>query len=1622
MAARVRAHRPTITKRLRRTGMALLSGALAGFALVAIPAAPATAHGPGDGGKSEGGDKGSSSVPRFVCQLDVVYSIDGDSAKISRLKPSTGGSSSNGTVDNVGKLNALALPTGGGRYIYAFDREKNEVVRFDADTSKRDVYGLSSNSNAGNVIAGAINPVNGLYYYAAGGSPWQLYAFNTSTGKGIGKVGTISGLGGNGDMAFDAVGNLYVVSNDGSYGAGTLARINAPLPATSGSTALSSTTLATLPGSSGQYAAMAFDGSGHLIVGTGSGKVLTVNPTSGALITTKQASVNLHDLASCSSPSIAVTRVDLPQGRHTSTDQFKVAITGNGITAGNTGTTTGTDSGLQDQPAEIAGPLVVLPGKTYTITQTGQGSTDLGNYTTTWKCLNQDDGTQIASGTGSNGTFEVPGGADSSTSSTVVCTFTNLPLKPAIDLVKTAGAIQDLDGNGPDAGDTITYTFTVTNTGNIKLDPVSVADPKVGDVTCAATSLAAGAWTTCTAAAYPLTQADVDAGKVDNTATATGKGSNGKTVTDTDSRTVTVPARPAIELEKTAGAIQDVDGNGPDAGDTIAYTFTVTNTGNVTLNPVTVADPKVGTVTCPSGPLAPGADVDCTAVPYSLTNADVTAGKVDNIATATGTSPKGTKVTDTDTTTTPIDQVPSIKLVKKAGFITDVDGNGPDAGDTIAYTFTVTNTGNMELDPVSLVDPKLGGAITCPKTRLAAGESMSCPAVTYVLLQSDVDAGTVDNTATVTGTPPTGTPVTDEDSTTTPVTSAPAITLVKTAGAVQDEDGNGDDAGDTIAYAFTVTNTGNVTLDPVSVADPKVGPVTCPSGPLAPGASVDCTAPAYSLSQADVDAGKVDNTATATGTPPSGDPVTDSDSTHTPLSPQAGIKLEKSAGDGWNDVNGNGLDLGDTITYAFTVTNTGSVTLTNINVTDAKVGPVICFTEPLAPGQSRDCDPRNYPLTPGDIDTGKVENTATVTGTTPTGGTVTDKDSEDVDLPATGAIQLVKTAALNDLDGNGADAGDTITYSFRVTNVGKQTLDPVAVHDPMFGSAALDCPTPAGGLAPGAWMDCADETYTIDEDDVSAGKVENTATATGTTPTGDTVQDTDTTTTLVEPSTTNVKVKKTVDDATPQVGDTITYTLEVTNTGAAAAKDVLVTDALPTGVTFVSASPSCERTGSIVRCDVGLVPAGATRTFTIRVKVDPLPTAGADHQHLFDVQKTEVQVDLWGEGDAVSGTVACMDGYFASDGSGRVDHVDQGTGTLADVHMTVNHAVGADAWKATFVNGATGHSTGKVFVVCIKKTSEVVDNHQHDLVFGDVITETVPLTGGVTSVTLTCAAGQTPIQPGWQLDGVAPVVTTYPDDAYGWRFRVTNPSAGGATTGTFTLRCLDNALSTVKGHSHAIGFDEIRKTVTVPAGQKADYRLTCPDNSKGIVAGYDLDPGLVSLGNDPQPITRVFHLYNPTAVPLTAKLYLLCMGLRTEKPDASGKIVNIATVTTSTAETTTDDNSSSATVKVSPAAAPAAKTVALKANSANAPVKCSAGAGACTGTAVLTAAKTQKIRGHLVKKGAVLAKATYKIKAGKKTVLKMKRTKLGKNVLGAKPLKKAKLRIDGKTRIVKLRF
>src|SRR5207249_3367555 len=136
-------------------------------------------------------------------------------------------------------------------------------------------------------------------------------------------------------------------------------------------------------------------------------------------------------------------------------------------------------------------------------------------------------------------------------------------------------------------GQTITYTYTITTSGNVTLaGPFSVTDDKLGTFACGSGPLAPGASTSCTKT-HTITQADLDAGSITNTATASGNGATSAPATVTVPATQTTALSPYTTLfRSTYSAI----------GQTITYTYTITTSGNVTLaGPFSVTDDKLGT-------------------------------------------------------------------------------------------------------------------------------------------------------------------------------------------------------------------------------------------------------------------------------------------------------------------------------------------------------------------------------------------------------------------------------------------------------------------------------------------------------------------------------------------------------------------------------------------------------------------------------------------------------------------------------------------------------------------------------------------------------------------------------------------------------------------------------------------------------------------------------------------------------------------------------------------------------------------------------------------------------------------------------------------------------------------
>jgi large repetitive protein len=579
----------------------------------------------------------------------------------------------------------------------------------------------------------------------------------------------------------------------------------------------------------------------------------------------------------------------------------------------------------------------------------------------------------------------------------VTCTlgFDDISMTPSISVAKTAGTPVDANSNGRiDAGEQVTYQYVVTNTGNPTVTGISVADDKIPSLSCTTGSLASTATHTCTAT-YTFTQADVDAGGVTNVATATG--TSGGPVTATDTVTVTIARTSSLDLAKVVHAQDDADADsriGP--GDTITFRITATNTGNTTLEDVSISDAPDST-TC--GDLAPGDSCTLDAVRI-VTQADVDGGGLANTATATATGHDSpTPFTETDSVTAAITATPpALTVTKVLDAVIDADSSGTrTVGDTLQYVITLTNTGQQTATGVTLADVTTGDSRSCPD--LAPGDT--CTLSSEIVLTTGMAlAGTVQNDALATaGNAPDG-------------AASLTVSVIKPIGlAITNEllsrdkavagPPERDDAGDTVTYRVTVTNTGLGDVTGLTVTS-GAGTLDCGGvTSLAAGASVVCTV-TRTLTQADVDAGTVDAGATAGGTS-AGESLTASSPLSTPLAAAPAVSLAVTVSTTSCPATASSVSTsaGGPLVFCYVVTNTGNVTLTGTTISDPLLG--------LTTGAQPTITAGSTTLAPGGTLTASVQRTASVSRTHAV--TVTASTPADTTVTATADAGVVVAAA-----------------------------------------------------------------------------------------------------------------------------------------------------------------------------------------------------------------------------------------------------------------------------------------------------------------------------------------------------------------------------------------------------------------------------------------------------------------------------------------------------------------------------------------------------------------------------------------------------------------------------------
>ena len=263
-------------------------------------------------------------------------------------------------------------------------------------------------------------------------------------------------------------------------------------------------------------------------------------------------------------------------------------------------------------------------------------------------------------------------------------------------------------------------------------------------------------------------------------------GSGGRRQLDT---TVAAVQSPSVTITKSANPTSVTAAN-----QTVGYSFLVANTGNVTLSNVAVTDAQsvasenadLSAITCPDTSLAPLGSETCTAT-YTVSQADMDAGSINDTATATGTLGTSTITSNSSAASVSATQKPAISVAKTAS-------GGPvhTPGSTVTYTFSLGNPGNVTLHNVGVTDqqaaPALNSglsAITCVtgtsgpavangSISLAPGATATCTA-TYTASAADIANGVISDTATANGTSALGKAVSATSSASV-VASAPIMT------------------------------------------------------------------------------------------------------------------------------------------------------------------------------------------------------------------------------------------------------------------------------------------------------------------------------------------------------------------------------------------------------------------------------------------------------------------------------------------------------------------------------------------------------------------------------------------------------------------------------------------------------------------------------------------------------------------------------------------------------------------------------------------------------------------------------------------------------------------------------
>jgi uncharacterized repeat protein (TIGR01451 family) len=538
----------------------------------------------------------------------------------------------------------------------------------------------------------------------------------------------------------------------------------------------------------------------------------------------------------------------------------------------------------------------------------------------------------------------------------------------------------------------ITYSYTIKNTGATTLPSTqfTVSDNHIGAplgtaFNCgAATSLTSGTSVSCNApTTYKITAADLTPASVTNTATASGVG-------------VASSAATSFTINKAVKALTLTTTPNPQtynlAGQTITFTYVITNTGNVPLtDQFKVLDTLISPTAFNCGPAnttltpsaTPGATVTCNSTPYIITAGNMAAPSFSNNAKASGSGVESPVAAATITKGTVAQTNPNLvagstirhQVVSGEWLIQIARCYGANYNSVRAANPQLSNPAEISPDTTINVpnigsDGKIYGPPCVGTHTVQSGDTWNSIALKY---NADPTVLQMVNSNTLTVGSVLKVPLNSAGGALAPVSTI--LTLTTMASPL-----TYDQVGQVITFTYILKNTGTSNLGPAqfTVSDSLIGaaPFNCGSATitLAPNATVTCTA-TYTITAADMTAVSVKNLATGSG---SGASPSTSVSATVNKSIKA-LTLTTAA----NPITYN--QAGQVITFTYVILNSGNITLgpAQFTVSDALFGatPINCgaATITLAPNATVTCTAA-YTITAANMSTASVSNIATASG------------------------------------------------------------------------------------------------------------------------------------------------------------------------------------------------------------------------------------------------------------------------------------------------------------------------------------------------------------------------------------------------------------------------------------------------------------------------------------------------------------------------------------------------------------------------------------------------------------------------------------------------------------------